>query len=370
MSVNDSPAHTEQPGWLRQSTGPVPPAKSSGVCCPVRVQVRETDNAEAIVMQWGKAKWSALGLLVALAAWAAPAQAQSTGMIKGKVVDSANQVVEGATVVLETKDSGARKFTVKTNKKGEYIQIGLQPGSWTVTATKDGVGEAKADLRISLGAAEQVDLTLAKGGAGGAGMSKEEAAKQEAMQKAFTEGTAAIQAGKVDEAITKFTEAKALNPDCYACQFNIGLAYATKKDVAKAEEAFLAASALKPEAPEPFNQMANMYNANKQFDKAAAMVAEASKRAGGAAGGASPESLFNQGVVLWNGQKYAEAKAQFEAAAKAKPDYADAHYWVGMASLNTGAMPAARASFENYLKYAPTGQYAEQVKTFLTQLPK
>ena len=34
---------------------------------------------------------------------------------------------------------------------------------------------------------------------------------------------------------------------------------------------------------------------------------------------------------------------QFEAAAKAKPDYADAHYWVGMASLNTGAMPAARA---------------------------
>jgi hypothetical protein len=33
-------------------------------------------------------------------------------------------------------------------------------------------------------------------------------------------------------------------------------------------------------------------------------------------------------------------------------------------------MPAARASFESYLKYAPTGQYAEQVKTFLAQLPK
>ena len=33
-------------------------------------------------------------------------------------------------------------------------------------------------------------------------------------------------------------------------------------------------------------------------------------------------------------------------------------------------MPAARASFENYLKFAPTGQYAEQVKAFLTQLPK
>ena len=202
-------------------------------------------------------------------------------------------------------------------------------------------------------------------------MTKEEAAKQEAMSKAFNEGVALTQAGKFDEAIAKFSEAKSHNPDCYACQFNIGLSYAAKKDVAKAEEAFLAASALKPETPEPFNQMANMFNASKQYEKAAQMAAEASKRSAGAGGGgASAESLFNQGVVLWNGQKYAEAKVQFEAAVKAKPEYADAHYWLGMASLNTGAMPAARASFESYLKYAPTGQYAEQVKTFLAQLPK
>jgi len=327
-------------------------------------------------MQWSTCKGSLIGLLVLGIALAAgtPASAQSTGMVKGKVVDSANQIVEGATVILETKDSGARRFKVTTNKKGEYIQIGLQPGSWTITASKDGVGEDKKEVRISLGAAEQIDLTLAKGGAagaGGGGMTKEEAAKQEAMSKAFNEGVALTQAGKFDEAIAKFSEAKSHNPDCYACQFNIGLSYAAKKDVAKAEEAFLAASALKPDTPEPFNQMANMFNASKQYDKAAQMAAEASKRSAGAAGGgASPESLFNQGVVLWNGQKYAEAKVQFEAAAKAKPDYADAHYWVGMASLNTGAMPAARAAFELYLKHAPTGQYAEQVKTFLAQLPK
>jgi TolA-binding protein len=337
---------------------------------------RGTDNAEAIVMQWGTSKGSLLGPVVLGIALAAgtPAAAQSTGMVKGKVVDSANQIVEGATVILETKDSGARRFKVTTNKKGEYIQIGLQPGLWTITASKEGVGEAKTDIKISLGAAEQIDLTLAKagaGGAGGAGMTKEEAAKQEAMSKAFNEGVALTQAGKFDEAIAKFSEAKSHNPDCYACQFNIGLSYAAKKDVAKAEEAFLAASALKPDTPEPFNQMANMFNASKQYDKAAQMAAEASKRSAGATGGgASAESLFNQGVVLWNGQKYAEAKVQFEAAVKAKPDYADAHYWVGMASLNTGAMPAARASFESYLKYAPTGQYAEQVKTFLAQLPK
>jgi tetratricopeptide (TPR) repeat protein len=307
------------------------------------------------------------GLAAVLLAWAAPVFAQG-GLVKGKVVDASNQVVEGATVIIETMDGGARRFKVTTNKKGEYIQIGLQPGKWTVSASKDGIGEDKAEIRMGLGAQEQVDFTLRKGGAG---VSKEQAAKIDAMQKAFDEGVAFTQAGKMDEAIGKFTEAKALNPDCYACQFNMGLAYAAKKDVPKAEEAFLAASALKPDSPEPFNQLATLYNTNKQFDKAAQMATEASKRSGGAAGGAaSAESLFNQGVVLWNGQKYAEAKAQFEAATKARPDYADAHYWLGMANLNTGQMPGARSAFEAYLKYAPTGQYAEQVKTFLTQLPK
>jgi hypothetical protein len=40
-----------------------------------------------------------------------------------------------------------------------------------------------------------------------------------------------------------------------------------------------------------------------------------------------------------------------------------------MANLNAGLIPAARAAFEAYLKVAPTGPKADEVKTFLTQLP-
>ena len=43
-------------------------------------------------------------------------------------------------------------------------------------------------------------------------------------------------------------------------------------------------------------------------------------------------------MILWNAGKIAEAKAQFEAAVKADPNYADANYWVGMANLNGGNM--------------------------------
>jgi Tfp pilus assembly protein PilF len=313
-------------------------------------------TAEAIVMQCGKAGMGLAAALLAAVALAAPAAAQSTGMIKGKVVDGANQIVEGATVILETKDGGARRFKVTTNKKGEYIQIGLAPGLWTVTASKDGVGQASQQVKIALGATEQVDMTLGKAPA-----SKEDTAKQDAMSKAFDEGVAFTQAGKLDEAIAKFTEAKAVNPDCFACNFNIGLAYAGKKDVAKAEEAFLAASALKPASPEPYNQLANLYNANKQYDKAAQMAAEASKRSGGATGsGPSPESLFNQGIVLMNARKEAEAMVAFEAATKAKPDYADAWFRLAKMQVNQGKFKEAIASYEQFVKVAPPAN-AEQI---------
>ena len=39
-----------------------------------------------------------------------------------------------------------------------------------------------------------------------------------------------------------------------------------------------------------------------------------------------------------------------------------------MANLNEGKMPEAATSFETYMKLAPTGQYAAQVKTVLAQI--
>jgi TolA-binding protein len=304
-------------------------------------------------------------MLVGALGLAVPAFAQSTGMVKGKVVDAQKQPVDGAKVVIEFQEGVNRKFEVKSNKKGEFIQIGLPPGRYKVTATKEGVGTASDERKVSIGATEQIDLTLAAAGAGGGGpLSKED----EAFKKAFTEGVEASKKGDHDGAIAKFTEGLKLRPDCYACQYNIGGALMNKQQYDQAELAFLAASKLDPSSAEPYNALANMYNSQKKFDKAAEMTAEAMKRGGATAGGANPEVLFNQGVTLWNAGKIPEAKAQFEAAVKAKPDYADAQYWLGMASLNGGDMKEAATAFEKYLQMAPTGQYAEQVKKILSQI--
>ena len=69
-------------------------------------------------------------------AFAAPALAQ-TGQLKGKVVDQADKPVEGAKVTISAKQTKSSR-DVKTNKRGEWIQIGLFPGDYTITAEKDG----------------------------------------------------------------------------------------------------------------------------------------------------------------------------------------------------------------------------------------
>ncbi len=62
------------------------------------------------------------GLAIAVAlvtvSLAAPAQAQSTGMVKGKVMDLQAQPVEAAKVLIEFSDGMNRKYETKTQQEG------------------------------------------------------------------------------------------------------------------------------------------------------------------------------------------------------------------------------------------------------------
>ena len=308
------------------------------------------------------------GRLVALAtsaffvlAIAAPALAQ-TGQLKGKVVDVADKPVEGAKVTIFAKGTRTSR-DVKTNKKGEWIQIGLFPGDYTISAEK-GDDKGSIDQRVSVGDNPEVMIRIGK-----AGPSKEDTAKAEALQKTFDEGVALSKSGDWDGSIAKFNAAIAQAPNCHDCYYNVGYAHTQKQEWDKAEAAYKKATELKPNYSEAWSGLANAYNQQKKLDEALAASAEAAKHAGAGSGGGAA-ALFNQGVILWNQSKFAEAKEKFAASVAADPSYPDAHYRLGMANLNVGDMPGAVAAFEGYLKAAPSGQYAEQVKGILSSIKK
>lgn len=297
-----------------------------------------------------------LALAVALL-FSAPAFAQ--GIVKGKVVDDKNQPVADAKVTIA---GPARNAETKTNNKGEFVQVGLQSGRYTVTVSKDKVGQAAQQVNVSQGTPAEANFTLTPT----SGMSPEQKAVQEAAAAAID----ALRAGRDDEAITKLNDVVSKLPTCSDCYYNLGLAYTHKQQWAEAEAALKKSIELKPTNPDPYNGLANVYNAQKRFDEALAMNQKATELAGSTAGagGSGGEAIYNQGVVLFNAGKYAEAKTQFENATKADANNANAWYQLGMTNLNLGQIPEAVTALETFLKLAPNDPKAAQVQGSLPAL--
>lgn len=275
----------------------------------------------------GRPSWLFTVAFIASLIAAVPAFAQSTGMVKGVVKDDKGQPVDGANIIIEMNGGTGRKFETKSNKKGEYIQIGLASGSYKVTAEKDKLGSAPVTVAVRANTTQNADLMLAMASAAA---TKEAQAKNAAITKTFDEGVQLSNAGNHDAAIAKFQEAIAIIPTCYNCYNNIAFSYTQKKDMANAEAAYRKSIEVKP-------------------DDAAAYV--------------------GLGGLLFNMGKAADAEPLIEKAVSIDGSNADAHYIYGMTLVSKD--PAkAKAQFEEFVKLAPTQPNAAIAKSLIAELEK
>jgi Flp pilus assembly protein TadD len=300
-------------------------------------------------------------IAVALLLGVAPFALAPSTMVRGKVIDAKKEGIPNVTITVEELGAAGRKLTTKTDRKGEFVQLLTSSGMYRVTASDPKIGSASNETRVVLGKPSEMVIVLVPSTAAN------NDAKAAELKKTFEEGVALSRANNHDGAIEKFNAALAMSPNCFDCLYNIGVAHMAKKDEKAAEGAWKKALELKADYPEALNALSTLYNNQKRFDEAGAMSAKAAA-AGGTAGNA--DAVFNQGIILWNQGKIAEAKAKFEEALKANPNHADAHFQFGMALLNEGKLPEAVAEFEGYLKLAPDGQYATQAKGMIAQLKK
>jgi tetratricopeptide (TPR) repeat protein len=291
----------------------------------------------------------------------APALAQS--VVRGKVSDAQGKPVQDATILFEAVDAN-RKTQTKTDKNGDFLQVGLSSGNYKVTASKDKVGTQTLNLNVRQGPNNPMSFTLSAS-SGVSSADKEAAA---AIQASAGAAVDAMKAGRHDEAIAKFQEVIAKVPTCQDCYYNIGVSQMAKQQYTEAEASFKKAIELKPDNADAYTALANLYNSQKKFDLAAEASANAAKYTGAGGGGGNAETSYNQGVILFNAGKFAEAKTQFEAATKADPNHAMAQYQLGMTALNLGQIPDAVAALEAYMKVDPNGPKAAEVKAALPAL--
>ena len=294
----------------------------------------------------------ASGLIAACMVLGTEAHAQ-TGTARGKVLDDKGQPLEGAAIEIDYQGGMTRKYNTKTNKKGEYTQVGLTPGMYKVTATKEGYQGGYVEVRVQLGDATYLPeiklLSAAAARTAAAGGAEVEKANAELRQMVKDAQTLAA-AGKHDEAIAAFQAVLTRNiaaPE--EVHFRIGQLQAEKKDLTAAEASYLKALEIKPGHAGATLELANVYQTSGQKEKAAELMAKAQTTGEGDA-----NVQYSTGVLHLNGGRQEEAAAAFKKAIAIDPAHAESYYHLGTIALNKNEIPDAIANLEKYLSLNPT----------------
>jgi tetratricopeptide (TPR) repeat protein len=355
--------------------------------------------------------------LLTLGLSASPLFAQASGTVKGVCKDPQGNPIVDAVVVWANQDNG-QKYTLKTNKKGEYFSLGIVSGTYTVTLYKN-ADDAKANKelfhfgKVSQGLDENtVDFDLKKQAedqAKGQGLTPEQLkAQQEALEKQKKEvntvkglneklaaAKAASDSGDFDTAIADLTAANQMDATRDLIWFKLGDAYrqsATKqtdsaekqKRLDAAVDAYQKALQLKqsvtndkdPNATKTlaayYNNLAEAYSRAGKIDDAVKTYQQAAQ----ADPSAAAQYYFNMGAVLTNAGKADQAIDAFDKCIAADPTRAEAYYQKGVNLLGKAtlqgdkmvAAPGTAEAFQKYLELVPTGGHSEEAKAMLASI--
>ena len=346
-----------------------------------------------------KLRCSVLILAVLATAFFVPQVSAQTGTVKGTCKGLDGKPLAGATVEFTGLESG-RKYTLKTNNKGEYFSLGVAPGSYNIVLSQDGK-EIFRFNKVPISSDENVnDFDLKKEQAAGpAGMSEEDKkklAEQEAKQKKesldvkalndkLAASRAAITAGNFDQAVATMTEATQIDPNRDLIWFTMGEALrgqakskektdraGSKEGYAKAAEAYQKAIAIKPQGAY-YNNLADAYAKAGDVDGAVKAYTEAAALdPTGTAG-----YQFNIGAVYTNANRPDDALKAFQASVAADPTKAESYYQIGVTLVNKATtdkngkvvpVPGTEEALQKYLELTPDGPNAEGAKGLLAYI--
>ena len=357
-----------------------------------------------------------------MAALCAPvAFAQASGTVKGECKDTQGNPVADAIVVYANQDNG-QKYTLKTNKKGEYFSLGLTPGKYNVSLYKN-ADEMKANKPLDFvkGFAVSLDENTLdfdakkeqEKQARGEGLTpeqlkamQEQQAKQQketntvkTLQGKLDAANQAITAKDYDTAIGALTEANQIDATRDVLWYRLGDAYrlsaAQQTDKAEKQKRYESAvdsyqKAIQLKQDEVQNgkekdtakanqqlagfyiNMADAYGRSQRIDDAVKSYEAAAKADPTQAGTA----YFNIGAVYTNAGRVDDANAAFDKCIAADPARADAYYQKGINLLGkatlqgdkTIAPPGTAEAFQKYLELAPNGPNAQSAKDLLASI--
>ena len=293
----------------------------------------------------------------------------AAGRVRGAVKDVDGKPIEKATISIVSTGEISQTYTAHTNAKGEYIHIGVAPGAYRVSVSKEGykpVDYAYSEVRVTLSdRGTVVDFKMrAEAPQTEVDSQKPSTAEESPAIKEAKLGLAALQAGKNDEAIASFEKALKLDPSLSSVHYNLGAAYERSDNFEKAREHFQAAIKLKPDFGEAYLALGNSYLAQRKFDAPAIdALTKATELLP-----ANYNAFYNLGVCYSNSGKYTEAEAAYRKAIGINQNEPVTHYQLAMALLGQSKNSEAKAEFQKYLELNPNAADRAEVEELIKTL--
>jgi tetratricopeptide (TPR) repeat protein len=276
------------------------------------------------------------------------------GTVKGVIKDKKGNLLEGAKVTVVSLQYAAIRYSLKTNAKGEFIQIGLQPDYYQVKAEKDGFLPAFTEKHVGVMEIVQVDLELEEG---------KYFAGESPGDKDFKLGNDLFKTEKFEEAAEAYKAAIDKEPGEPVYHNNLGSSYMKLGRSEEALAAFRQMLELQPESYSANKSIGEILGAMKKYEEALPYFRKASELSA-----ADPDAFYNLGACLINLQDFENAAAAFTKAKDLKPDHALAYYQLGMIYVNQNKKPEAIQNLEKFVELAPddpNASVARQILAFL-----
>jgi tetratricopeptide (TPR) repeat protein len=318
-------------------------------------------------------------LLALLAALCAPALAQretdpslpgASFEISGQVRATGGQKVVANVMVRLERFSGAVVDQIATDSTGRFRFSRLIPGQYVVSAKGEGFVARTQQIDISRAIPRQYVLlqlepeeetfraTNRKAGVIDARVPEEARRELEKAQ-------AALRDKKRDEATLHLERAASLYPDFYEAQMMLGDAYMEARQWAKAEAALRRALRAGPRTSGALITLGEASRRQKKFAEAEQSLVEALKLDRG-----SWQGHFTLGRVYWEKNDFLKAAPHVGQALKINPTYPEGHLLAGNIFMRLNMPENALAAYEEYLRLAPDGEFAPQMRESVGKLRK